>query len=51
MHELEYGSSRGTGAGVDNTPHHQYAGGLEDLAGLGFRPADVIAMATRRRQP
>jgi imidazolonepropionase-like amidohydrolase len=36
----------GTDAGVDNTPHHQYAGGLEYLVTLGFRPADVLAMAT-----
>jgi imidazolonepropionase-like amidohydrolase len=36
----------GTDAGIDNTPHHQYAGGLEYFVKLGFRPADVIAMAT-----
>jgi imidazolonepropionase-like amidohydrolase len=36
----------GTDAGVDNVPHHQYAGGLEHLVKLGFRPADVLAMAT-----
>ncbi len=36
----------GTDAGVDNTPHHQYAGGLEYLVKLGFRAADVLAMAT-----
>jgi imidazolonepropionase-like amidohydrolase len=36
----------GTDAGVDNTPHHQYVGGLEYLVTLGFSAAQVIAMAT-----
>ncbi len=36
----------GTDAGIDNTPHHQYVGGLEYLVTLGFPPADVLAMAT-----
>ena len=36
----------GTDAGIDNTPHHQYAGGLEYLVKLGFRAADALAMAT-----
>jgi imidazolonepropionase-like amidohydrolase len=37
----------GTDAGVDNTPHHQYAGGLAAMVTLlGFSPAEVIAMAT-----
>jgi imidazolonepropionase-like amidohydrolase len=36
----------GTDTGIDNTPHHQYAGGLEYLVKLGFRAADVLAMAT-----
>jgi imidazolonepropionase-like amidohydrolase len=36
----------GTDTGIDNTPHHQYAGGLEYLAKLGFRATDVLAMAT-----
>ena len=36
----------GTDAGVNNTPHHQYVGGLEHLVTLGFRPAEVLAMAT-----
>jgi imidazolonepropionase-like amidohydrolase len=36
----------GTDAGIDNTPHHQYAGGLEYLVTLGFTPAQVLAMAT-----
>jgi imidazolonepropionase-like amidohydrolase len=37
----------GTDAGIDNTPHHQYAGGLAAMVTLlGFSPADVIAMAT-----
>jgi imidazolonepropionase-like amidohydrolase len=37
----------GTDAGIDNTPHHQYAGGLAAMVSLlGFSPADVIAMAS-----
>ena len=37
----------GTDAGIDNTPHHQYAGGLAAMVSLlGFSPAEVIAMAT-----
>ena len=36
----------GTDAGIDNTPHHQYVGGLEYFVKLGFRPGDVLAMAT-----
>jgi imidazolonepropionase-like amidohydrolase len=36
----------GTDAGIDNTPHHQFLGGLEYLVTLGFRPGDVLAMAT-----
>ena len=37
----------GTDAGIDNTPHHQYAGGLAAMVTLlGLAPADVIAMAT-----
>jgi imidazolonepropionase-like amidohydrolase len=37
----------GTDAGIDNNPHHQYAGGLAALVTLlGFSPAEVIAMAT-----
>jgi imidazolonepropionase-like amidohydrolase len=37
----------GTDAGIDNTPHHQYAGGLAAMVTLlGFAPADVLAMAT-----
>jgi imidazolonepropionase-like amidohydrolase len=36
----------GTDAGIDNTPHHQYVGGLEYLVTLGFTPAEVLAMAT-----
>ncbi len=38
----------GTDAGIDNTPHHQYAGGLEHLVTLGFRPEEALAMATTR---
>jgi imidazolonepropionase-like amidohydrolase len=37
----------GTDAGIDNTPHHQYAGALAAMVSLlGFSPAEVIAMAT-----
>ena len=36
----------GTDAGIDNTPHHQYVGGLEYLVTLGLRPEEVLAMAT-----
>ena len=46
MHEMGVRIIAGTDAGVDNTPHHQYVGGLEYLVTLGFRPADVLAMAT-----
>ena len=46
MHEMGVRLIAGTDAGVDNTPHHQYVGGLEYLVTLGFRPADVLAMAT-----
>ena len=46
MHEMGVRLITGTDAGVDNTPHHQYVGGLEYLVTLGFRPADVLAMAT-----
>jgi len=46
MHELGVRIIAGTDAGVDNTPHHQYVGGLEYLVTLGFSAAQVIAMAT-----
>jgi len=46
MHELGVRIIAGTDAGVDNNPHHQYVGGLEYLVTLGFRPEQVIAMAT-----
>ncbi len=46
MHEMGVRIIAGTDAGVDNTPHHQYVGGLAYLVKLGFRTADVIAMAT-----
>ncbi len=46
LHELGARIIAGTDAGVDNTPHHQYAGGLEYLVSLGLAPAEVIAMAT-----
>lgn len=46
MHEMGVRIIAGTDAGVDNTPHHQYVGGLEFLVSLGFRPGEVLAMAT-----
>ncbi len=46
MYEMGVRLIAGTDAGIDNTPHHQYVGGLEYLVTLGFRPADVLAMAT-----
>jgi imidazolonepropionase-like amidohydrolase len=47
MQEVGVRLIAGTDAGIDNTPHHQYAGGLAALVTLlGLRSADVIAMAT-----
>src|SRR5260221_13111643 len=46
MHEMGVRIIAGTDAGIDNTPHHQYVGGLEYLVTLGFRPEEVLAMAT-----
>jgi imidazolonepropionase-like amidohydrolase len=46
MHEMGVRIIAGTDAGISNTPHHQYAGGLEYLVTLGFRPEQVLAMAT-----
>ena len=46
MRDLGVRIIAGTDAGIDNTPHHQYAGGLEYLVRLGFRSEEVIAMAT-----
>jgi imidazolonepropionase-like amidohydrolase len=46
MHEMGVRIIAGTDAGIDNTPHHQYVGGLEYLVVLGFRPEQVLAMAT-----
>jgi imidazolonepropionase-like amidohydrolase len=46
MHEMGVRIIAGTDAGIDNTPHHQYVGGLEYMVTLGFRPAEVLAMAT-----
>ena len=47
MHDMGVRLIAGTDAGIDNTPHHQYAGGLAALVTLlGLRPADVIEMAT-----
>jgi imidazolonepropionase-like amidohydrolase len=46
MHEMGVRIIAGTDAGIDNTPHHQYVGGLEYLVSLGFQTAEVLAMAT-----
>jgi len=47
MYEMGVRLIAGTDAGIDNTPHHQYAGGLAAMVTLlGFSPAEVIAMAT-----
>jgi imidazolonepropionase-like amidohydrolase len=46
MHDLGVRIIAGTDAGIDNTPHHQFAGALACLVSLGFSPAQVIAMAT-----
>ncbi len=46
LHEAGVTIIAGTDAGIDNTPHHQFLGGLEHLVTLGFEPAQVIAMAT-----
>jgi len=47
MYDMGVRLIAGTDAGIDNTPHHQYAGGLAAMVTLlGFAPADVIAMAT-----
>jgi imidazolonepropionase-like amidohydrolase len=48
MHEMGVRIIPGTDAGVDNTPHHQYTGGLEYLVALGFSAAQVLTMATTR---
>jgi imidazolonepropionase-like amidohydrolase len=49
MYDMGVRIIAGTDAGIDNTPHHQYAGGLGALVTLlGFRPEEVIAMATTR---
>jgi imidazolonepropionase-like amidohydrolase len=46
LHDLGVRIIAGTDAGIDSTPHHQYAGGLEHLVTLGFSAEQVIAMAT-----
>jgi imidazolonepropionase-like amidohydrolase len=46
MHQAGVRIIAGTDAGIDNTPHHQYAAGLKYLVSLGFTPAQVLAMAT-----
>jgi imidazolonepropionase-like amidohydrolase len=46
MHDLGVRLIAGTDAGIDNTPHHQYVGGLQHLVTLGFTPEQVLAQAT-----
>ena len=46
LHERGVRIIAGTDAGVDNTPHHQYLGGLQYLVTLGFTAEQVLAMAT-----
>jgi imidazolonepropionase-like amidohydrolase len=46
LHEMGVRLIAGTDSGIDNTPHHQYVGGLEYLVTLGFKPEEVLAMAT-----
>jgi len=48
MYEMGVRLIAGTDAGIDNTPHHQYVGGLEYLATLGIPAEQVLAMATTR---
>jgi imidazolonepropionase-like amidohydrolase len=47
MRDLGVRIIAGADAGINNTPHHQYAGGLAAMVNLlGFKPAEVIEMAT-----
>jgi imidazolonepropionase-like amidohydrolase len=46
MHDMGVRLIAGTDAGINNTPHHQFVGGLEYLVTLGLRPEQVITMAT-----
>jgi imidazolonepropionase-like amidohydrolase len=47
MHDMGVRIIAGADAGINNTPHHQYAGGLAAMVTLlGFTPAQVLAMAT-----
>jgi imidazolonepropionase-like amidohydrolase len=46
MHEMGVRIIAGTDAGINNNPHHQFAGALAYLVTLGFRPDQVLAMAT-----
>jgi imidazolonepropionase-like amidohydrolase len=46
MHDMGVRLIAGTDAGINNTPHHQFVGGLEYLVLLGLRPEQVITMAT-----
>jgi imidazolonepropionase-like amidohydrolase len=38
----------GSDAGIPHTPHHMYAHSLPAYTDLGFSPADVVDLATRR---
>jgi len=46
LHDIGVRLIAGTDSGIDNTPHHQYVGGLEYLVTLGLSPEEVLAMAT-----
>jgi len=47
MYDMGVRIIAGADAGINNTPHHQYPGGLAAMVQLlGFTPAQVIAMAT-----
>jgi imidazolonepropionase-like amidohydrolase len=47
MHDMGVRIIAGADAGINNTPHHQYPGGLAAMVTLlGFTPAQVITFAT-----
>jgi len=46
LHKMGVRLIAGTDSGIDNTPHHQFVGGLEYLVTLGFQAEEVLAMAT-----
>lgn len=46
LHDMGVRLIAGTDAGIDNTPHHQYVGGLRHLLTLGLSAEQVLAMAT-----